>query len=88
MTDNGGTPPEAAIIEQIIGDARAQAKRLVDNAALSVTAEEKKTERETATFEEFIEVALDVAPDLMGPHHEGARFNFKRVIDLMPADGR
>ena len=54
MTDNEGTPPEAAIIEQIIGDAETQAKRLVDNAALGVTAEEKKTEREVAKFEQDV----------------------------------
>jgi V/A-type H+-transporting ATPase subunit E len=54
MTDNQGTQPEAAIIEQIIGDAEAQAGKLIENARLSVTAEEKKTERELAKFEEDV----------------------------------
>ena len=54
MTDNHGTPPGAAIIEQIIGDAEAQARKLIENARLSVTAEEKKTERELAKFEEDV----------------------------------
>jgi vacuolar-type H+-ATPase subunit E/Vma4 len=52
MTENQGNPPEAAIIEQITGDAEAQARKLIGNAEMSVTAEAKKTEREIAGFEE------------------------------------
>jgi len=52
MTENQGNPPEAAIIEQITGDAESQAEKLIESAKLSVTAEEKKTGREIEKFEE------------------------------------
>ena len=51
MMENQGSPPEAAIIEQITGDAEAQARKLIGNAKLSATAEEKKTGREIERFE-------------------------------------
>ena len=40
------------------------------------------------TFEGFIEVAMDLAPDLMDDPSAGARLRFRRVVDLIPADGR
>ena len=59
MTDGQGTPPEAAIIGQIIGDAEDQARRLIENAGIGVTAEEKKAEREKARFEEDLRAGWD-----------------------------
>ena len=37
---------------------------------------------ETATFEEFIEVTKDFAPDLIGDRAVGAKFEFKREVAL------
>jgi len=37
---------------------------------------------ETDTFEEFIEVAKDFAPDLVGDHAAGAKVEFKREVVL------
>ena len=59
MTESQGTHPEAAIVDEIIGDARKQAQRLVDNAKMGVTAEEKKAEREVAKFEEDLRAGWD-----------------------------
>ena len=43
---------------------------------------------ETSTFEGLIEIVLDAAPDLLGATHERTRLNFRRTVDLMPANGR
>jgi hypothetical protein len=37
---------------------------------------------ETATFEEFIEVTKDFAPDLIGNRASGAKIEFKREVAL------
>ena len=37
---------------------------------------------ETATFEEFIEVTKDFAPDLIGDRARGAKIEFKREVAL------
>lgn len=35
---------------------------------------------ETETFEEFVEVAMDVVPDLLGDRAIGAKIEFKREV--------
>ena len=37
---------------------------------------------ETATFEEFVEVTMDFAPDLLGGLAAGAKIEFKREVAL------
>ncbi len=54
MTEEKGSQPEAAIIEQIIGDAKAEAGKILENAKMTAAAEKKRAERELAKFEEDI----------------------------------
>ena len=42
---------------------------------------------EMPTFESFVEVATDLAPNLMDNPGRGARLQFRRMVDLTPTDG-
>jgi hypothetical protein len=37
---------------------------------------------EAGTFEEFVEAAQDVAPDLIGDHAAGAKIRFEREVAI------
>jgi vacuolar-type H+-ATPase subunit E/Vma4 len=59
MTERPGAAPEAAIIERILEDARAEAARLLENAGRGATAEKNKTEREIAKIEKEARAGWD-----------------------------
>ena len=42
---------------------------------------------EAPTFETFVEVALDAAPDLLDRGSIPARIDFRQTFDLLPVDG-
>ncbi|MGD9140826.1 MAG: V-type ATP synthase subunit E family protein [bacterium] len=59
MTETEGTHQESAIIEEILADAEAQARKLVENAGRSAVAEEKKTEKEIEKIREDARAGWD-----------------------------
>lgn len=38
---------------------------------------------ETDTFEEFVEVSMDLVPDLLGERSKGAKVEFRREVALV-----
>jgi vacuolar-type H+-ATPase subunit E/Vma4 len=60
MTQPEGTPPDAAITEKIIADAREQAEKLIRNAGVGAAAEQKKTEREIERIEQGARAGWDL----------------------------
>ena len=43
---------------------------------------------ETPTFDAFVDVAVDAAPDLLIDIGRPTRITFKQVVELTPSDGR